>query len=146
MIRNAISALLSLLLVVVTIYLVMNRGGDVMSKAVETTRKVAAMWDLRNIRDMLLMSRVLQEPDAVREWSDEDFVDFLAEHLRSRATRYHDPAMDPWDMPYVLVPLEDDPDWVVLSTGPNREPDLCVFEGSGGDDVCLLIEAAEISH
>jgi len=145
-VRKLTARLLSFLLVIAAIYLVMSRGGGVMSKAVETTRKVVAMWNLRSIKDVVLMSRILREPDTVMEWSDEDFADFLRENLSSYRKGGADPSLDPWDACYVMDPLETDVDWVVLSTGPNKGPDLCGFEGPGGDDICLMIEAAEISR
>lgn len=137
---------LALLVVVATVYWVMTRGGGLMSKAVESTRKVVAMWNLRSIKDVILVSRILHEPETVRAWSDEDFSEFLRDHLLTTGDDGVDPALDPWEVPYLLDTLEDCGDWVVLSTGPNGDPDRCDFEGPGGDDLCLVIEAVEVSR
>ncbi len=137
---------LSFFLVLATVYWVMTQGAGVMSKAIETTRKLVAMWNLRTIKDVVLVSRVLQEPDRILNWTDEDFSDFLKEHLSHHGDSGSDPSTDPWEVPYMLESLDDEGGWVLYSAGPNLEPDLCDFEGPGGDDICLLIEAAEISH
>ena len=82
---------LAFFLVVATVYWVMNHGGGVMSKAIETTRKLVAIWNLRTIKDVVLVSRVLQEPDRVLNWTDEDFSDFLKEHLSYHGDSGSDP-------------------------------------------------------
>ena len=81
-------------------------------------------------------------------WSictDEDFSDFVREYLVIKSGG-SDPAMDPWGMPFLLTGFEDSKDWIVFSTGPDQTPDHCDFEDSNGDDICLLIEASEISR
>ncbi len=135
-----------LFIVVVTVYWLMTHGGGLMSKAKEATRKVVAMWNLRGIKDVLLASRILQEEALVLAWSDEDFSDFVRENMQVTGSDDTDPAMDPWSLPYLLDPVDGGTEWILYSTGPNLEPDLCDFEGPGGDDVCLVIEAVEISR
>ena len=134
------------LLVVATIYWVLtNGGGGLLTRTLETTRGVVAMWNLQTVRETILATRVLQEPETVADWTDEDFSDFVREFVVTKSGG-SDPAMDPWAMPFLLTELEDSKDWIVFSTGPDRTPDHCDFEGPGGDDVCLLIDASEIGR
>ncbi len=131
---------------VATIYWVLtNGGGGLMTRTLETARGVVAMWNLHEVRNAILATRVLQERQTVEDWTDEDFSDFVREYLVIKAGG-SDPAMDPWGMPFLLTGLEDSKDWVVFSTGPDQTPDYCDFEGPGGDDVCLLLKASEISR
>ncbi|MFH1529129.1 MAG: hypothetical protein ABIK09_00165 [Pseudomonadota bacterium] len=137
---------LAFFLVLATVYWVMTHGGGILSRTIEATRKVVTMWNLRSIKDVVLASRILQEPDRILAWSEEDFSEFLRDALVTPKDDAADPTVDPWESPYLLDILEDGEDWVLVSTGPNLVPDLCDFEGPGGDDICLVIPAAEISR
>ncbi len=141
-----VARIVILFVVVTPVYWLMTQGGGVMSRAVEATRKVVAMWNLRSLKNMVLTTGILQAPAPVLAWSDEDFSDFVRDNLTVQSDGDADPALDPWDLPYLLDAVDDGRAWILSSTGPNRGLDLCDFEGPGGDDICLRIEADEISR
>lgn len=141
-----VARVIILFVVVTIVYWLMTHGGGLMSRAVVATQKVVAMWNLRGLKDVILTSRVLQDPGPVLAWTDEDFSDFVRDNMQISGDGEADPALDPWDLPYLLDPVDDGREWILFSTGPNLDADLCDFEGPGGDDICLVIEANEISR
>lgn len=138
--------LLTLLIIIGTIFWLHSQGMGLMPKVVDTTKRVVTMWNLRSIREVILLSGILDDPVDVRSWPPEKFSEFLRDHLWTRAGRGKDPALDPWKSPYALEEFDDGLDWVVVSSGPNLTPDLCDFEGPGGDDICLLLELVAVSE
>jgi len=138
---KASARLLVVLVVLSALLWVTGNSGGVFHRVLDTARTLVATWNLRSLRQVVLDSRILEKADEVAAWSQEEFSDFVRENLRSRGPGA-DPALDPWLQPYRLDPLGDTEPWVLSSTGPNLEVDLCPFEGAGGDDVCVLVEPA----